>query len=278
MTNILLIAGRYQLGNNEGLFQDAHDVGYGLELPFRKTWIDTDAKEIGFVFHTTDVETWGDWKGHRVAINGQEIGAAQGSVRHLRSCRSLHDQSADSDLGEDSERKRKLRVVGRTGEAAYAARLVGQARSDQNRDRRNTGSVLRVEVIQPGCSQSDSSHDAAAEVRRVPPRQNCAKISGCIGSRIPPGERGPRLMRETCVRSRSRLRRQLSCCSPGLLSGRLMPRQGLARSVLPERLRITLRSILWPAASMRFAGRATPWCAGCSTAGAPVVAVFIAET
>jgi hypothetical protein len=61
-------------------------------------------------------------------------------------------------------------------------------------------------------------------------------------------------------------------------SGSLMPRQGLARSVLPERLRITLRSILWPAASMRFAGRATPWCAGCSTAGAPVVAVFIAET
>jgi hypothetical protein len=62
MTNILLIAGRYQL-------QDAHYVGYGLELPFRKTWIDTDAKEIGFVFHTTDVETWGDWKGH-----SQEIG------------------------------------------------------------------------------------------------------------------------------------------------------------------------------------------------------------
>ncbi len=58
MTNILLIAGRYQLGNNAGLFQDAHYVGYGLELPFRKTWIDTDAKEIGFVFHTTDVETW----------------------------------------------------------------------------------------------------------------------------------------------------------------------------------------------------------------------------
>ena len=63
MTNILLIAGRYQLGNNEGLFQDAHYVGYGLELPFRKTWIDTDAKEIGFVFHTTDVETWGDLEG-----------------------------------------------------------------------------------------------------------------------------------------------------------------------------------------------------------------------
>jgi len=60
--------------------------------------------------------------------------------------------------------------------------------------------------------------------------------------------------------------------------GRPKPRQGLARSVLPERLRITLRSIPWLAASMRFAGRATPWCAGCSTAGAPVVAVFIAET
>jgi hypothetical protein len=37
--------------------------------------------------------------------------------------------------------------------------------------------------------------------------------------------------------------------------GRPKPRQGLARSVLPERLRITLRSIPWLAASMRFAGR-----------------------
>ena len=33
-----------------------------------------------------------------------------------------------------------------------------------------------------------------------------------------------------------------------------------------------------PAASMAFAGPATPWCAGCSTAGAPPVAVSIAET
>lgn len=190
MTNILLIAGRYQLGNNEGLFQDAHYVGYGLELPFRKTWIDTDAKEIGFVFHTTDVETWGDWKGHRVAINGQEIGAAQGSVRHLRSCRSLHDQSADSDLekilsGKDNfvlsvELERQPTQPGLSDDFVLT------------RIETDGTLALRVEVIQPGCSQSDSRHDAAAEVRRVPPTQNCAKISGCIGSRIPMGERGPR--------------------------------------------------------------------------------------
>ena len=272
MTNILLIAGRYQLGNNEGLFQDAHYVGYGLELPFRKTWIDTDAKEIGFVFHTTDVETRGRLEGSQSC---DQRPRDRGGSR-IRPTPTVLPKSSRSKcrqrLGEDSERKRQPRIVGRTGEAAYAARLVGRFRSDQNRDRRNTGSVLRVEVIQPGCSQSDSRHDAAAEVRRVPPTQNCAKISGCIGSRIPMGERGPRPMRETCVRSRSRLRRQHSCCSPGLLSGRLVPRQGLARSVLPERLRITLRSILWPAASMRICRPGYTmvcrlfncWCARCS--------------
>jgi hypothetical protein len=36
MTNILLIAGRYQLGNNAGLFQDAHYVGYGWNFPFER--------------------------------------------------------------------------------------------------------------------------------------------------------------------------------------------------------------------------------------------------
>ena len=198
----------------------------------------------------------GDWKGHRVAINGQEIGAAQGSVRHLRSCRSLHDQSADSDLEKILSGKDNLVLS-----VELERQPTQPGLSDDfvlTRIETDGTLALRVEVIQPGCSQSDSRHDAAAEVRRVPPRQNCAKISGCIGSRIPTGERGPRPMRETCVRSRSRLRRRLSCCSPGLLSGRLMPRQGLARSVLPERLRIILRSILWPAASMRFAGRATP--------------------
>src|SRR5262245_3074949 len=37
---------------------------------------------------------------------------------------------------------------GRTAEAAGAARLVGRFRSDQNRNRRNAGSVPRVEVTQ----------------------------------------------------------------------------------------------------------------------------------
>ena len=189
MTNILLIAGRYQLGNNEGLFQDAHYVGYGLELPFRKTWIDTDAKEIGFVFHTTDVETWGDWKGQSCDQRPRDRGGSR--IRpHLRSCRSLHDQSADSDLEKILSGKDNLVLS-----VELERQPTQPGLSDDfvlTRIETDGTLALRVEVIQPGCSQSDSRHDAAAEVRRVPPTQNCAKISGCIGSRIPMGERGPR--------------------------------------------------------------------------------------
>jgi hypothetical protein len=74
MTPIVLITGRYQLGNDAGIFQDALYVGFELQLPFTKTWIDTNADNITFVFYTHDVETWGAWKGHRVAINDVEIG------------------------------------------------------------------------------------------------------------------------------------------------------------------------------------------------------------
>jgi len=130
----------------------------------------------------------GDWKGHRVAINGQEIGAAQGSVRHLRSCRSLHDQSADSDLEKILSGKDNLVLS-----VELERQPTQPGLSDDfvlTRIETDGTLALRVEVIQPGCSQSDSRHDAAAEVRRVPPTQNCAKISGCIGSRIPMGGKG----------------------------------------------------------------------------------------
>lgn len=74
MTPIPLITGRYQLGNDAGLFQDAMYVGFELKLPFTKTWHDTSAATITFNLYTHDVETWGDWLGHRVSINGIEIG------------------------------------------------------------------------------------------------------------------------------------------------------------------------------------------------------------
>ncbi len=74
MTNILWVAGRYQLGDDPGLFQDAHYVGHALELPFRKTWIDDSAQTVTLLIHTTDVETWGAWQGHSVLLNGTEVG------------------------------------------------------------------------------------------------------------------------------------------------------------------------------------------------------------
>ena len=190
MTNILLIAGRYQLGNNEGLFQDAHYVGYGLELPFRKTWIDTDAKEIGFVFHTTDVETWGDWKGHRVAINGQEIGRLKDPSDTYGPAEvftiKVPTATLEKILSGKDNFVLSVELERQPTQPGLSDKLV------LTRIETDGTLALRVEVIQPGCGQSDSRHDAAAEVRRVPPTQNCAKISGCIGSRIPMGERGPR--------------------------------------------------------------------------------------
>lgn len=74
MTPIVLITGRYQLGNDAGIFQDALYVGFELKLPFTKTWIDSSATDITFTIYTHDVETWGSWLGHPVSINGVEIG------------------------------------------------------------------------------------------------------------------------------------------------------------------------------------------------------------
>jgi hypothetical protein len=74
MTPIVLITGRYQFGNDAGLFQDAVYVGFELSLPLTKTWLDPTAKDVVFIFYTHDVETWGHWNGHRVAINDTEIG------------------------------------------------------------------------------------------------------------------------------------------------------------------------------------------------------------
>jgi hypothetical protein len=74
MTSIVLVTGRYQIGNDPGVFQDAIYVGFELKLPFTKTWIDPNASSITFTFYTHDVETWGTSKGHRVSINNVEIG------------------------------------------------------------------------------------------------------------------------------------------------------------------------------------------------------------
>jgi hypothetical protein len=71
---ILWASTRYHLGNNPGLFLDAQYVGHTLRLPFQKTWIDGDAAAIGLVFHTRDVETWDGRRGHKISINGVEIG------------------------------------------------------------------------------------------------------------------------------------------------------------------------------------------------------------
>jgi hypothetical protein len=72
--SILLISGSYHFGDNPGAFQNATYVGYQLVLPVRKIWLDERAEKLTFHFTTHDVETWGDWKGHKVSINGTEIG------------------------------------------------------------------------------------------------------------------------------------------------------------------------------------------------------------
>jgi hypothetical protein len=74
VTPIVFVTGRYQLGNDPGVFQDAIYVGHELSLPFKSIWIDPAAASIGLTFYTHDVETWAEWQGHRVAINGTEIG------------------------------------------------------------------------------------------------------------------------------------------------------------------------------------------------------------
>ena len=72
-TTSLVLAGRYHLGDNPGLFQDATFVGYVLALPLTVT---LDSVESGghatFHVETHDVETWGpdEWQGHPVRLTG----------------------------------------------------------------------------------------------------------------------------------------------------------------------------------------------------------------
>ena len=72
--SILVVSGSYHLGDNPGIFQNSTYVGHQLVLPLQKIWLDERADKVAFYFGTTDVETLGQWKGHRVMINGAEIG------------------------------------------------------------------------------------------------------------------------------------------------------------------------------------------------------------
>ena len=72
--SILVVSGSYHLGDNPGIFQNSTYVGHQLVLPVRKTWLDERADKFAFYFSTQDVETLGNLKGHRVTINGTDIG------------------------------------------------------------------------------------------------------------------------------------------------------------------------------------------------------------
>ena len=74
MSRILVITGNYHFGDNAGVFQDALYIGHLFALPLHKTWINNAATNVSFFFTTHDVETWGTWDGHKVSINGNEIG------------------------------------------------------------------------------------------------------------------------------------------------------------------------------------------------------------
>lgn len=71
---ILVVSGSYHFGDNPGIFQNSTYIGHQLVLPARKTWLDDRAEKLAFFFSTTDVETLGNWRGHRVTLNGTDIG------------------------------------------------------------------------------------------------------------------------------------------------------------------------------------------------------------
>ncbi|WP_422929374.1 hypothetical protein [Singulisphaera sp. PoT] len=79
---ILVISGNYHLGDNPGLFQDATYIGHQLVLPLRISWIDDKSDVMAFHFTTHDIETWGQRQGHRVSINGTEIGRLKDASDH----------------------------------------------------------------------------------------------------------------------------------------------------------------------------------------------------
>lgn len=77
--SILVISGDYHFGDSPGIFQGATYVGHRLALPLRKQWINEEAESVAFLLLTHDVETWGQWQGHRVLINDVEIGRIKDS-------------------------------------------------------------------------------------------------------------------------------------------------------------------------------------------------------
>jgi hypothetical protein len=75
-TTSLVTSCGYHFGSTPGLYQGAAFVGHSVSLPMRVAWLDddSDTQYVTLVFKTRDIETWGDWKGHRVLIGGKEIG------------------------------------------------------------------------------------------------------------------------------------------------------------------------------------------------------------
>lgn len=71
---ILVMTGNYQFGNNPGLFQEAPFVGKSVIFPVSVTYVDVTATDVRLYFDTHDIETWGDWMGHQVLLNGEEVG------------------------------------------------------------------------------------------------------------------------------------------------------------------------------------------------------------
>ncbi len=67
------------LGDNPGTYMDLAYAGLVFELPFTVAWVDPDAAEFVFYVDTQDVETWGDWSGHPVFLNDNEIGRVKDS-------------------------------------------------------------------------------------------------------------------------------------------------------------------------------------------------------
>lgn len=75
--SILLTRTNKHLGESPGVFLDVPYQGLVCELPFTVTWEDEEVEEVSIIVETSDVETWGGWKGHPVMLNGIEIGRVQ---------------------------------------------------------------------------------------------------------------------------------------------------------------------------------------------------------
>ena len=80
----LVLAGRYHLGDNPGIFQDATFVGYVLALPLAVT-LSTDQRggDATFYIETHDIETWDadKWHGHPVRLTGPHGASELGRLK-----------------------------------------------------------------------------------------------------------------------------------------------------------------------------------------------------